>query len=311
MDMKTPDALKEPDKLSAGEISKELTGKWAGRSLYYFDTTGSTNADAKEKLAEGNPEGTLVVADMQTEGRGRRGRSWSSPKGDSIYMSLGLKPVFSPDKASMVTLVMALAIAKTVRTGSNRANTNMADSSIADTNKADTNKADSSIANSSIIPVEAMIKWPNDIVVNGKKVCGILTELNLEKNGISSLVIGVGINVNGKDFPQEIKETATSLFLETGQKFSRAQLIADIMEQFEKEYEKFVAKEDLSELLEEYNSFLINRDKKVKVLDPKEEWEGIARGINEKGELLVETSLGQIVEVYAGEVSVRGLFGYV
>lgn len=260
------------------EIKKSLTSKWAGKCLYYFDTTGSTNEDAKQKLAEGNPDGTLVVADMQTKGRGRRGRSWNSPKGDSIYMSLALKPAFLPDKASMVTLVMALSVTKAIR---------------------------------KITAAAAMIKWPNDIVVNGKKVCGILAEMNMDKNEIASVVIGVGINVNGREFPEEIKETATSLFIETAGEISRAQLIVEILKQFETEYEKFLAKEDLSLLLAEYNSFLINRDKKVKILDPKKEWEGTAKGINEKGELLVEADQGQLVEVYAGEVSVRGLFGYV
>lgn len=270
--------LNQPDILSKSEIAGRLTTKWAGRSLYCLEETGSTNIDAKRLIEEGAAEGTLVIADKQTAGRGRRGRAWESPKGTSIYMSLALKPSYSPNKASMVTLVMALSVAKAIRKSIN---------------------------------LPALIKWPNDIVIAKKKVCGILTEMNTELDYIHSVVIGVGINVNIESFPEEIRETATSLFLEKGQKITRAQLVADVMECFEKDYGRFQEKEDLRELLEEYNSLLINQGEKVKVMDPKKEWEGTARGINEKGELLVEDQSGQVVEVYAGEVSVRGLYGYV
>lgn len=270
--------LNQPDIMSASEIAGRLHTKWAGRQLYCMEETGSTNTDVKRLLEEGAPHGVLVVADKQNSGKGRRGRSWSSPKGTSIYMSIGLKPSYNPDKASMVTLVMALAVAEGIRKTTG---------------------------------LEALIKWPNDVVVNKKKVCGILTEMDAEMDYIHSVVIGTGINVNELEFPEEIKETATSLFLEKGEKITRAQLTAVVMECFEQEYEKFLAKEDLSGLLEEYNELLINRGKKVKVLDPKGEWEGCARGINEKGELLVEDEKGKLVKVYAGEVSVRGLYGYV
>ena len=270
--------LNQPDILSVNEIAGRLNTKWAGRQLYCLEETGSTNTDAKRLIEEGASDGTLVVADKQNGGKGRRGRSWSSPKGTSIYMSIALKPSYNPDKASMVTLIMALAVAKGIREQTGLA---------------------------------AFIKWPNDVVVNKKKVCGILTEMNAEPDYIHSVVIGTGINVNEQEFPEEIKETATSLFLEKGEKITRAQLVVSVMEYFEQDYEKFLEREDLSGLLEEYNELLINRGKKVKVLDPKQEWEGTAGGINEKGELLVEDEKGQLVKVYAGEVSVRGLYGYV
>lgn len=270
--------LNQPDILSANEIAGRLTTKWVGKKLYCFEETGSTNIDAKRFAEEGDPDGTLVVADSQSSGRGRRGRSWSSPKGTSIYMSLALKPSYQPDKASMITLIMALAVAKGIR---------------------------------EMTGMSAMIKWPNDIVVNKKKVCGILTEMNVESDYIHSVVIGVGINVNEQDFPEEIRETATSLFLEAGKKITRAQLVALTMKHFERDYETFLQKEDLRDLLDEYNDLLINIDKKVKVLDPIREWEGTAKGINAKGELLVENEKGKLIEVYAGEVSVRGLYGYV
>ncbi|MBD5545483.1 MAG: biotin--[acetyl-CoA-carboxylase] ligase [Lachnospiraceae bacterium] len=270
--------LNQPDILSVNEIAGRLNTKWAGRQLYCLAETDSTNIDAKRLIEEGAPNGTLVIADKQNSGRGRRGRSWSSPKGTAIYMSLALKPSFSPDRASMVTLIMALAVAKGIREAAG---------------------------------LRACIKWPNDVVLGKKKVCGILTEMNAEPDYIHSVVIGTGINVNEREFPAEIQGIATSLFLEKGETVIRAQLVASVMEYFEEDYEKFLVREDLSELSEEYNKLLINKDKRVKVLDPKQEWEGTARGINEKGELLVEDDKGSLVEVYAGEVSVRGLYSYV
>lgn len=275
--------LESPDILSKNEITSRLKTYWMGQAVYYADETTSTNIDAKRYAEEGAPHGTIVTADMQTTGRGRRGKTWASPPGSAIYMTILLKPDFMPDKASMLTLVMALSVAEAV-TGTTGLDTG--------------------------------IKWPNDIVVNGKKVCGILTEMNMnvELDTIQYVIIGVGINVNNasaEEFPQEIRRTATSLKIESGVQISRAALIAEVAWQFEKYYDMFVRKLDFSLLMEAYDKRLLNLGKEVKVLDPKGEYTGIARGINRTGELLVETEDGSIVEVYAGEVSVRGLYGYV
>ena len=220
------------------------------------------------------------MADMQTNGRGRRGRMWQSPYGSAIYMTIVLKPDFLPDKASMLTLVMALSVAEAI---------------------------------TEVTGLAADIKWPNDIVVNRKKVCGILTEMNAEQDYIQYVVIGVGINVNTitEDFPEEIRQTATSLRIESGRIISRAALLERVLFYFEKNYDTYVRKLNLSELLEDYDKHLLNLNAEVRVLDPKGEFSGIARGINEVGELLVEKEDGVIVQVYAGEVSVRGLYGYV
>lgn len=270
-----------PDILSSSEIASRLTTKWAGRKLYYFDETDSTNIDAKRCAEEGAPHGTTVIADMQTAGRGRRGRMWQSPPGSAIYMTIMLKPDFVPDKASMLTLVMALSVAD----------------AIAETTG-----------------LQAGIKWPNDVVVNAKKVCGILTEMNVESDYIQYVVIGVGINANNgslEEFPEEIRQTATSLKIESGAHISRAELIERVLFHFEKNYDVFVSTLDLSGLMEAYDKRLLNLDAEVRVLDPKGEYSGIARGINSLGELLVEKEDGSIVQVYAGEVSVRGVYGYV
>ena len=159
--------------------------------------------------------------------------------------------------------------------------------------------------------LETKIKWPNDIVVNGRKICGILTEMSTEIDYINHVVIGVGINVNQDTFSDDIKATASSLKLELGKSVKRSELIAAVMKSFEKCYEIFIKTEDLSGLQELYNSMLVNRDQEVKVLEPGNEYKAHAIGINQTGELIVRTPDGKEKEIYAGEVSVRGVYGYV
>ena len=219
-----------------------------------------------------------MVADQQVSGKGRRGRSWESPHGTGIFMTLVLKPDINPNNASMLTLVAAMATAGAI---------------------------------SRVTGKNAQIKWPNDIVVDGKKVCGILTEMSMERAYIHHIVIGVGINVRRQEFPEEIRDRAAAIEEQCGFRISRSQLIADIMEAFEEDYEIFLQTHDLKGLRDSYAKLLVNRDREVCVLDPKGEFRGTARGINDQGELLVERQDGSIEEVYAGEVSVRGVYGYV
>ena len=270
--------LQTPDILSVSEIESRLTTDHMARKLYYYDVTDSTNTDCKRYMEEEGVHGTLVVADMQRAGKGRRGRSWESPSGHAIFMSLGLKPEISPNKASMLTLVMALAVCDGI---------------------------------AGVTGQETGIKWPNDVVLHQKKICGILTEMSAEPDYINHVIIGVGINVNQTEFPEEIAKTATSLCIEMGQAVQRASVIAAVMSYFENYYEKFIQAGDLSAILEEYNDRLVNRNAQVRVLDPKGEFSGTALGINKSGELLVKKEDGSVAEVYAGEVSVRGIYGYV
>lgn len=267
-----------PNLLSREEILSRMKTKVMGREVRYLGQTGSTNQDAKRFAEEGAIEGTMVVADCQKSGRGRRGRNWISPPGENIYLSLLLRPKFSPDKASMLTLVAALSVAQAI---------------FAETE------------------LKSEIKWPNDLVLEQKKICGILTEMTLEAEYIQSVVIGIGINVGQKQFPEEIKDTATSLELILGKKVVRASLIAQIMKCFERNYEIFQKELSLVSLKTEYEELLINKGKEVCVLDPRGEYRGIAKGITDTGELLVELEDGTKKEVYAGEVSVRGVYGYV
>lgn len=267
-----------PDVMSAGEIKSMLNTQWAGQEVYYFDTIDSTNTKAKELAETGHPGGTLVVADQQIAGKGRRGRSWESPSGSGIFMTLMLKPEMNPNNASMLTLVAALAVGRAIQ---------------------------------EVTGVNAQIKWPNDIVLNGKKVCGILTEMSAQFDYINHIVIGIGINVHNSEFSEEIRHMASSLMLECdGKNFHRAETIAKTMEHFEHYYEIFMETEDLSALVNEYNSMLVNLHKIVKVLDPKEPFEGKAMGITPRGELVVDTWESRKM-VSSGEVSVRGIYGYV
>ena len=221
-------------------------------------------------------EGTLALAEFQSAGRGRLGRSWEVPEGTSVMMSILLRPKFEPQYAPTLTLVMGMAVAKAVKS----------------------------------LGFDVSIKWPNDVVVSHKKICGILTEMGVCDGKIDYAVIGVGINVNIKEFPEEMADKATSLYLESGKEFDRSQIPGLVMEAFEEYYEKFAATCDLSGLKEEYESILANYNQPVRVL-AKEPYEGVARGITDGGELLVEKTDGTIVAVSAGEVSVRGLYSYV
>ena len=261
------------------EIESYLDTSWIGRKLVFRRETGSTNLDAKDLAENGEAAGAVVVADMQTAGRGRRGRGWVSPSGKDIYMSLMLRPQCRPEKASVLTLVMAISVLEAVQ---------------------------------ELIPQTCSIKWPNDIVINNRKVCGILTEMSAELDGIHYVVIGAGINVNQEQMALEIQDKATSLYIEGGETIKRAALVARVLHYFEENYAVFEKNWDFSGLVDKYNRYLVNQNREVRVLDPKGEYDGIARGINEKGELIVERkSDGETVLVYAGEVSVRGIYGYV
>ena len=246
--------------------------------VYYYETLDSTNTHICQMAVQGAQHGTVVVANKQTAGKGRRGRVWESSSGDNIYMSILLRPEIEANQASMLTLVMAYSVAKAIQ------------------------KAGFS---------DAKIKWPNDIVLSGKKVCGILTEMFTKDTDIDYVVIGVGVNVNTKGFPEEIQDTATSLYLRSGVFVNRDTLLEDILECFWKEYDRFLNTGNLSYMRQDYNAMLVNCNQEVQVLEPGKEYTAYALGINDLGELIVRTSEGDEQTVFAGEVSVRGVYGYV
>ncbi len=253
--------------------------------IIFLKETDSTNTRVTQLARDGEAEGLVVWADAQTAGKGRRGRSWESPAGDNLYFSVLLRPETAPGKAPMLTLIMACAAARAI----------------------DRVFGVCSLSEGGEGP---QIKWPNDLVLAQKKICGILTEMYLNGTAIDHVVIGTGINVNVSEFPEELRQKATSLLLETGRRTDRERLLEAILEEFDRLYQQFISVQDLSFLQEEYNEKLVNKNREVLVLEPGQEYQGVARGINSKGELLVETEDG-IKSVFAGEVSVRGIYGYV
>ena len=266
-----------PDVMTAEEVESLLDTEWAGKPVVYYPETDSTNIRIRHLGDEGAPHGTLAVADRQTAGRGRRGRTWESPGGSCIYMSILLRPDLAPEKAPMLTLVMACGVAEGIM--------DCAD-------------------------VKVQIKWPNDIIVSGKKLAGILTEMSTQVDYINHVTVGVGINVNVQNFPEEI-QTATSLLSETGTQTKRAPVIAAVMKHFEENYKIFMQTEDMSGLMKKYSSLLVNQSREVLILEKDAEYKAYAEGINQKGELVVRREDGTVENICAGEVSVRGVYGYV
>lgn len=269
--------IQTPDIVTAEEVDSLLETEWAGHPVVYEEEQESTNQTAKMLAEQGAFHGTLVVAERQVSGRGRRGRPWHSPKGSGIWMSILLRPQIHPMSASMLTLVAAMAVYDAI---SSR--------------------------------VEGCaIKWPNDIVINGRKVCGILTEMSSELDNIHYVVIGIGINVNTDDFPEDIAAVAASMHVITGEYYKRAEIIADVWKSFEKYYDQFLQTENLSLMVESYNQRLVNMGRKVYIEERGSQYEGTACGIDSEGALLVEKTDGTRTAVISGEVSVRGVLGYV
>ncbi|SHI16893.1 biotin--[acetyl-CoA-carboxylase] ligase [Sporanaerobacter acetigenes] len=270
--------ISSPDTLTYGEVEEYLETKFIGRKIYYFDTIDSTNIKAKE-LAYKEDEGTLVIAEEQTLGRGRLGRTWISPKKKGIWMSIILKPSIDPMKVAKITQIGAAAIALALED----------------------------------LGIEAFIKWPNDIVMNGKKVCGILTEMSCELNMINYVIMGVGINVNlgSEDFSGEVSNVGTSLKIQSGKVIDRKKLLGLFLNRFEELYIPFVGKDDFFETLKVCREKSILIGKEVRIIRGKDEEKGKVLGINDDGELIIDYGNGKIENVLSGEVSVRGLYGYV
>lgn len=271
--------LESPDLVSFEEIKPYLNTKTIGKNIIHLDFVDSTNNEAKKLAALGEKEGTLIISEEQTMGRGRIGRNWASPKYKGIWMSLILKPDINPMYVAKVTQIGAAAVCKALLE----------------------------------MNIKTLIKWPNDIVLNGKKVCGILTEMSAELNRVNYVIIGIGINVNTeeKDFSEEIRVMATSLKIEEGIHIERKELVAKILNNFEELYEEFLSNESIKSSIKicRENSALIGKD--IRVIKREEELKGKALDLNEDGRLIVQYEDGTIEEIISGEISVRGLYGYV
>lgn len=271
--------ISSPDLLTFEEVNPYLNTNYIGKDIRYYNTIDSTNNKAKELGNSGAKEGTVVISEEQTGGRGRLGRTWVSPKFKGIWMSIILRPDIEPMEASKITQIGAAAVCMSI------------------------NK----------LGLKATIKWPNDIVLNKKKVCGILTEMSGELNKINYIVMGIGINVNieSEDFPGDIKDIATSIKIESGDSVKRKELVSSILNNFENLYEEFINSGTIKESLAicKENSALIGND--VKIIKRNEEVFARAIGLTEDGELIVEYNDGKVDKIVSGEVSVRGMYGYV
>lgn len=256
------------------ELEQGLKTKTMGQSIYFYEETDTTNNRARELALEGAPEGTLVVAEKQTAGRGRRGKVWESPLGTGIWMSLVLRPQIMPAEASVLTLLCGLATAEAIEVETG---------------------------------LSVGIKWPNDILINGKKAVGILTEMDCEMSQVHFVIPGIGINVNTTSFPPEIADIATSLYLECGKTVSRRRLVHKVLERLEEHYETFLRTGSFTAMLEDYRKHCITLGKEVHVLG-REPFFAEALDITPEGELLVRRAdNGEEEVVFSGEVSIRGV----
>lgn len=269
---------KETSELVESSIKSHLPSNTLFKKVEIYETIDSTNAAAKRLWQGGVKEPALILGREQTAGKGRRGRTWSSPMDEGIFMSLLLMPDIDPMHASMLTLIAGLAVAHAIEKHTG---------------------------------LQAKIKWPNDLVVGDRKLCGILTEMSAEMDYVHHVVVGIGINVNQEVFDASIVDMATSIRANCGQVVNRPELIGKVIEEFETLYNQFLTYKDLSFMVDAYNDACVNVGRELKVLSRSGETFGVGLGITESGTLQIRLKDGTITTVNAGEVSVRGLYGYV
>lgn len=244
-----------------------------GSKILIFPEVDSTNEQAKQYLERDAPEGLVLIAESQTQGRGRRGREWISMPGLGIYLSVILKPQIHPQRLSQLTLLAGLA---------------------------------TTLAINEFTPKKALLKWPNDVLLNGKKCCGILSETHPTRTGETGMIVGIGINANHlpPDFPDGIKSTATSLRIETGNPIDRLPLVCALLGHLDKQYDTFLNSQEQT-LMEKWleNSDLVG--KKIAVTHGKSATNGTALGLDPQGRLLLRSEKGEELAFDSGEVSLR------
>jgi BirA family transcriptional regulator, biotin operon repressor / biotin---[acetyl-CoA-carboxylase] ligase len=265
--------VKVPDRVSGEEINPGLKTRSIGKVIKYIESVPSTQKIAHTLAQEGAEEGTTVIAEEQTEGRGRLLRSWYSPKGTGIWMSIILRPQLPPQRAPQFTLIAAVAVVQAIE---------------------------------EVCGLSPEIKWPNDILLNGRKVTGILTELQAEADKINSIIIGIGMNVNqsAADFPEELKSLASSLALEKEEKISRVKLIQKVMEKLELYYNLYMEK-GFTPLKLLWESYAISIGRQITARTITGSIHGKALGINDDGVLMIEDGEGTIHEVYSADIELR------
>lgn len=266
-----------PDRLKPAEIITHLKTKWLGHSIHYCETVDSTNNVAKKLAEEGCDNGLVVVSEEQQGGKGRLSRGWFSPFACGNWFSVVLKPPFLPQEASKCTLLAAVAVVKAINKYSG---------------------------------VNAAIKWPNDILLDGKKLVGILTEMSAEFGKINYIVIGIGINVHVPKniVPEDIRDCAVSVADVAQEPVSRVEILADVLLNLEDLYEQ-VLQSGFAPVLDEWRKYSCTLGQKVKVIAPDETYCGEAVDIDGDGLLIVKKDDGTVDKVIAGDVSIRPAAG--
>jgi BirA family biotin operon repressor/biotin-[acetyl-CoA-carboxylase] ligase len=261
---------KIPDKLYPWEIQDHLNTAFIGKKIIYRDTVGSTNTSAFKLAVDGEPEGTCVVAESQATGKGRLNRRWFSPAGKNICISVILRPVVHPSRVYPITFLSSLAVHDTIE---------------------------------ALLGTRPSLKWPNDVLIAGKKVCGTLLELSTEADMVRFVVVGIGFDINMKkaDMDPEIKDKATSLFLETKKHFERTRVCGILLTNLEKYYALFrdFGAERICSLWEETAAI---KGKHLEIVQMNERFEGTAEGVDRDGGILLNVN-GRVTKIIAGDVS--------
>ncbi|MDO3679135.1 biotin--[acetyl-CoA-carboxylase] ligase [Paenibacillus ehimensis] len=264
--------LSKPDRLDMSRLQLKLETERFGRFVKYYGQVESTQIVAAHCVEEGAEEGTLILAEQQTAGKGRMGRTWHSPVGKGIWMSLILKPVWIPLLFTpQLTLLVAVALCRAIR---------------------------------STTGVEAGIKWPNDLLVGGKKVAGILLESSAEDERLQHIIAGVGISVNlqSDDFPPELRDAATSLAIEAGRQVDRIEVLSRFLLEWEQLYELY-RREGFAPIKLLWEALTVSLHRNIRCRTPQGEFEGFAEGIDEHGALQLRTADGSVRKLYSADIS--------
>lgn len=262
--------VKVPEKITANEVRLGLTTKRLGQHIHYEESVDSTQKIALRLSLDGAPEGTVVIAEEQTAGRGRMARPWHSPKYTGVWMSVILRPDLLPQKAPQLTLIVAVAVVQAIE---------------------------------ELTTLHPQIKWPNDLLINGKKITGILTEMQAESDRINSVIIGIGMNVNQEkdSYPEELRSIATSLLIETGNKVNRAELIRQVLSKLEHLYDLYL-QEGFYPIKILWESYAISIGKMITARMLQGNIYGKALGITDDGVLIMEDEQGKIHYIYSADI---------
>ncbi len=279
----------EKDMIIGADLQKTCLTSLIGRKIIYYDKCTSTNEMARQGEHGDDEEGSVYITDMQTGGRGRMGRAWFFEENKAVAMSVLLKPVISPAHMMPISLIAGLSVA---------------------------------IAIEEVTGLECLLKWPNDIICNNKKIAGVLIESATEGEYTRFIILGLGINCNIECFPSEITEVATSILIESDEKVSRKAIICKTLEIFEKMYFKWISEYDENADFENeyiskfsysdlYKSKCINLGKEILVKKFDREFKAVAKDVDSLGNLIITNFKGEKIPLSSGEVSVRGEKGYI